>query len=73
VGTEDSGVILIFIYYKCCITAFDKVLSIHLLDIHLLDTSCNHSVTLHCEDLNIFRYTGNHNGRRFRYISTDNV
>jgi len=30
VGTEDSGVILIFIYYKCYITLFDKVLSIHL-------------------------------------------
>jgi len=27
---EDSGVILIFIYYKCYITIFDKVLSIHL-------------------------------------------
>jgi len=25
VGTEDSGVILIFIYYKCYITVFDKV------------------------------------------------
>jgi len=30
VGTEDSGVILFFIYYKCYITVFDKVLSIHL-------------------------------------------
>jgi len=30
VGTEDSGVILIFIYYKCYITVFDKVLCIHL-------------------------------------------
>jgi len=30
VGTEDSGVILIFIYYKFYITVFDKVLSIHL-------------------------------------------
>jgi len=30
VGTEDSGVILIFIYYKRYITVFDKVLSIHL-------------------------------------------
>jgi len=30
VGTEDSGVILILIYYKCYITVFDKVLSIHL-------------------------------------------
>jgi len=29
-GTVDSGVILIFIYYKCYITVFDKVLSIHL-------------------------------------------
>jgi len=29
-GTEDSGVILIFIYYKCYIAVFDKVLSIHL-------------------------------------------
>jgi len=26
VGTEDSGVILVFIYYKCYITVFDKVL-----------------------------------------------
>jgi len=26
VGTEDSGVILIFIYYKFYITVFDKVL-----------------------------------------------
>jgi len=25
VGTEGSGVILIFIYYKCYITVFDKV------------------------------------------------
>jgi len=30
VGTEDSDVILIFIYYKSYITVFDKVLSIHL-------------------------------------------
>jgi len=30
VGTEDSVVILIFIYYKCYITLFNKVLSIHL-------------------------------------------
>jgi len=30
VGTEDSGVILIFIYYKCYVTVFYKVLSIHL-------------------------------------------
>jgi len=30
VGTEDSGAILIFIYYKCYIAVFDKVLSIHL-------------------------------------------
>jgi len=29
-GKEDSGVILILIYYKCYITVFDKVLSIHL-------------------------------------------
>jgi len=29
-GSEDSGVILIFIYYKFYITVFDKVLSIHL-------------------------------------------
>jgi len=29
VGTEDSGVILIFIYYKCYITVFDKVFPIH--------------------------------------------
>jgi len=29
-GTEDACVILIFIYYKCYITVFDKVLSIHL-------------------------------------------
>jgi len=28
VGTEDSGVIFIFIYYKSYITVFDKVLSI---------------------------------------------
>jgi len=28
VGTEDSGVILNFIYYKCYITVLDKVLSI---------------------------------------------
>jgi len=27
VSTEDSGVILIFIYYKCYITVFDKVYS----------------------------------------------
>jgi len=26
------------------------------------------SFTFHCEDLNLFRYTGNPNGRRFRYI-----
>jgi len=30
VGKEDSGMILIFIYYKCYITFFDKVLAIHL-------------------------------------------
>jgi len=27
VGTEDSGVILIFMYYKCYITVFDTFLS----------------------------------------------
>ena len=36
-------------------------------------THCLHwdfgSVTFHCEDLNIFRRTGNRNGRRFRYIN----
>jgi len=30
-GTEDSGVILIFIYYTFYITVLDKVLSIHFL------------------------------------------
>jgi len=38
---EDSGVIVIFIYYKCYITVFDKVLSIHLLCFFILGVFWN--------------------------------